>query len=204
MTKIKTILCIIVPVTQTVAEQKKTSVTAIWIAAWNSHDAQKVVTIFTTDVLFEDVTLGVVNHGSEELRKFAWPPVAAKSAGTRMISVPRGSRERIEPGNWSVLASDSPKFDVLATRIRAGSRTRPGSVKRASAGLSWMGPPGKKVPTGLTAEAPGMPTATTRPLRNWPYARSCAWTTPLSMIPNSNVALRTRNDLCLMSFILSF
>ena len=70
MSKSQTILCIIVLVTQTIAEQKKTSVTDIWIAAWNSHDAQEVVNIFTTDVLFEDVTLGVANHGSEELRKF--------------------------------------------------------------------------------------------------------------------------------------
>ena len=47
------------------------SIADSWIAAWNSQDAEKVVAIFTTDVLFEDVALGSVNHGSAELRKFA-------------------------------------------------------------------------------------------------------------------------------------
>jgi len=42
-----------------------------WAAAWNSHDVQRVVSLFTDDVTYEDVTFGAVNHGSEELRKFA-------------------------------------------------------------------------------------------------------------------------------------
>jgi len=42
-----------------------------WIAAWNSHDVEKVVPLFTNNVLYEDVTFGAVNHGSADLRKFA-------------------------------------------------------------------------------------------------------------------------------------
>jgi steroid delta-isomerase-like uncharacterized protein len=42
-----------------------------WIAAWNSHDAERVVGVFTEDVLYEDVAFGVVTHGPEELRAFA-------------------------------------------------------------------------------------------------------------------------------------
>ena len=42
-----------------------------WVAAWNSHDVDKVVPLFTNDVVYEDVTFGAVNHGSAELRKFA-------------------------------------------------------------------------------------------------------------------------------------
>jgi len=42
-----------------------------WVAAWNSHDVDKVVPLFTDDVVYEDVTFGAVNHGSAELRKFA-------------------------------------------------------------------------------------------------------------------------------------
>jgi steroid delta-isomerase-like uncharacterized protein len=53
------------------AAEKKTHTADSWIAAWNSHEAEKVVAIFTTDVLFEDVTFGAANHGSAELRKFA-------------------------------------------------------------------------------------------------------------------------------------
>jgi steroid delta-isomerase-like uncharacterized protein len=71
MRKIQTIACIVVLVTQTVAEQKKTSVADMWIAAWNSHDAGKVVAAFSPDVLFEDVTFGATNHGSRELQKYA-------------------------------------------------------------------------------------------------------------------------------------
>lgn len=42
-----------------------------WVAAWNSHDVNKVIPLFTDDVLYEDVTFGAVNHGSADLRKFA-------------------------------------------------------------------------------------------------------------------------------------
>ena len=41
------------------------------IAAWNSHDVEKVIPVYTEGVLYEDVTFGLVNHGSAELRKFA-------------------------------------------------------------------------------------------------------------------------------------
>jgi hypothetical protein len=42
-----------------------------WVAAWNSHDAEKFTPLFTDDAVYEDVTFGEVNHGSAELRKFA-------------------------------------------------------------------------------------------------------------------------------------
>lgn len=66
-----TVVTIVVLIAQMAAAQKKTPIADGWIAAWNSHDGEKVVAIFTTDVLFEDVTLGAVNQGSAELRKFA-------------------------------------------------------------------------------------------------------------------------------------
>lgn len=42
-----------------------------WIAAWNSHDPEKMVPVFTSEVFYEDVAFGEVSHGSAELRKFA-------------------------------------------------------------------------------------------------------------------------------------
>jgi steroid delta-isomerase-like uncharacterized protein len=42
-----------------------------WIDVWNSHDADEVVALFTHDAIYEDVSFGVVTHGSEELRAFA-------------------------------------------------------------------------------------------------------------------------------------
>lgn len=41
-----------------------------WIAAWNSHDPDKMVPLFTDDIFYEDVTFGEVSHNSAELRKF--------------------------------------------------------------------------------------------------------------------------------------
>jgi steroid delta-isomerase-like uncharacterized protein len=42
-----------------------------WVAAWNSHSPDKMLPLFTDDVLYEDVAFGEVSHGSAELRKFA-------------------------------------------------------------------------------------------------------------------------------------
>jgi steroid delta-isomerase-like uncharacterized protein len=53
------------------------SVAENWIAAWNSHDVDRVLGVFTSDVLYEDVPLGVVNRGAEELRAFAAGAFAA-------------------------------------------------------------------------------------------------------------------------------
>jgi len=49
----------------------ETRIVESWVAAWNSHDVEKVIPLFTDDVLYEDVTFGAVNHGSADLRKFA-------------------------------------------------------------------------------------------------------------------------------------
>ena len=42
-----------------------------WIAAWNSHNPDKILPLFTDDVFYEDVAFGEASHGSAELRKFA-------------------------------------------------------------------------------------------------------------------------------------
>ncbi len=41
-----------------------------WAEAWSSHDMEQVLALFTDDCIYEDVPLGVVNHGKEELRAF--------------------------------------------------------------------------------------------------------------------------------------
>lgn len=48
-----------------------------WIAAWNSHDPEKMVPVFTADVFYEDVAFGEVSHGRVEFRKFATDEFAA-------------------------------------------------------------------------------------------------------------------------------
>lgn len=42
-----------------------------WIAAWNSHDPEKMLSTFTDDVYYEDVTFAEVSRGQAEFRKFA-------------------------------------------------------------------------------------------------------------------------------------
>jgi steroid delta-isomerase-like uncharacterized protein len=42
-----------------------------WASAWSSNDTAKLLPLFTEDVVYEDVTFGAVNKGSENLRKFA-------------------------------------------------------------------------------------------------------------------------------------
>jgi steroid delta-isomerase-like uncharacterized protein len=41
------------------------------VAAWSSHDPERVVSLFADDCVFEDVTFGVVLRGKKDLRAFA-------------------------------------------------------------------------------------------------------------------------------------
>lgn len=38
-----------------------------YIAAWNSHDADKILSFFTDDGVIDDLALGKVSHGKKEL-----------------------------------------------------------------------------------------------------------------------------------------
>jgi len=40
-------------------------------AAWNAHDADKVASLYTDDVVYEDVAFGIIAHGHNEMRKMA-------------------------------------------------------------------------------------------------------------------------------------
>ena len=44
---------------------------ARWIAAWNSHDPDKMLPLFSDDIFYEDVAFSSANHGKAEVRKFA-------------------------------------------------------------------------------------------------------------------------------------
>jgi steroid delta-isomerase-like uncharacterized protein len=41
-----------------------------WASAWSAHDLQKVLSLFIDDCIYEDVALGVVNRGKDQLRAF--------------------------------------------------------------------------------------------------------------------------------------
>jgi steroid delta-isomerase-like uncharacterized protein len=42
-----------------------------WAAYWSAHDLERLLPLFTEDVVYEDIPMGVVNHGAAELRAFA-------------------------------------------------------------------------------------------------------------------------------------
>jgi len=39
-------------------------------AAWSSYDVEKIASFFTDDCVYEDVAVGVVNRGKQELKAF--------------------------------------------------------------------------------------------------------------------------------------
>jgi steroid delta-isomerase-like uncharacterized protein len=48
----------------------QTLVTNDVVAAWNSHDTEKVVSFYTDDIVYEDLAFGQIKRGKEELRAF--------------------------------------------------------------------------------------------------------------------------------------
>src|SRR5215470_13833453 len=42
-----------------------------WATAWSSREPDKLLSLFTDDCVYEDVTFGAINHGKKELRAFA-------------------------------------------------------------------------------------------------------------------------------------
>lgn len=47
---------------------KDTSIAQKWIDGWNSTDPEKLVSAFTPDGVYEDVTFGIVKKGSAQIR----------------------------------------------------------------------------------------------------------------------------------------
>ena len=53
------------------------AVFADYLAAWSSHDAEKVASFFTDDCVFEDMAFGIVMHGKNEVQEFVATTLAA-------------------------------------------------------------------------------------------------------------------------------
>ena len=56
-----------------------------YLAAWNSHDVEKIASFFTDDCVYEDVAVGAVSRGKEELKaltsKWSRRPVSSPATG---------------------------------------------------------------------------------------------------------------------------
>ena len=64
------ILAIVGPLSSR-AKAAHTAVAQAWMDAWNSHDPDKVIDVYTEDAVLEDVALGAVSRGLAEIRDFA-------------------------------------------------------------------------------------------------------------------------------------
>ncbi len=72
-----TTICLVALLAGSNARSDNSKVAENWIEAWNSHDVERILAVFTPDVIYEDVPFGVVNHGAAELRAFASGFIAA-------------------------------------------------------------------------------------------------------------------------------
>ena len=41
-----------------------------WAAGWSAHDPERLVAVFREDCVYEDIPLGIVSRGREDLREF--------------------------------------------------------------------------------------------------------------------------------------
>lgn len=57
------------PRTQTSIDGQLSTIERHW-AYWSAHDMDRLLSLFTDDVIYEDVTMGVVNKGKTQLRAF--------------------------------------------------------------------------------------------------------------------------------------
>ena len=96
-----------------------TQIASSWISFWNSRHASRAHTLFADNVVYEDVTLGVVNNGIAQLEAFAQ--------------------------DYFEAAPPDARFELLASDIRGGH----GTIEwlwTFTTTATYFGPtPGKKV-----------------------------------------------------------
>lgn len=66
-----------------------------WARYWSTHDMPRLLALFTDDCIYEDVTLGVANHGKDELTAFA------TSFFTAFPDFRVELRSRFDAGDWA-------------------------------------------------------------------------------------------------------
>ena len=91
-------------------------------AAWNAHDPDKVASLYTDDVIYEDVTFGLIARGHAEMRKmaadfFASVPDLKLEVVSNTSMRNRGSVEWIFSGTDVGLYKTGKKFSVRGASV---------------------------------------------------------------------------------------
>jgi steroid delta-isomerase-like uncharacterized protein len=90
-----------------------------WARYWTAHDWEHLLPLFTDDVVYEDVTMGAVNHGKTELRGFgeaffaAFPDVTFELT-TRFGNASLGGAEWVMRGTHG---GDLPGMPATSKRV---------------------------------------------------------------------------------------
>ena len=96
------------------------------ILAWNAHDPEKVAMFYTEDAVYEDATLGVANHGTADLRKFAKQffdesPDAKFTVTSSFMGDGHGYAEWVMTGTDVGMFKTNKHFQVRGASIMQGS-----------------------------------------------------------------------------------
>jgi steroid delta-isomerase-like uncharacterized protein len=85
-----------------------------WAAAWTAGDLERVAALFTDDCVYEDVAMGTINRGREELRTLQGGAVLAGTPHVQIMLTSRfvagqcGAMEWILSGSREVEISGLP------------------------------------------------------------------------------------------------
>jgi steroid delta-isomerase-like uncharacterized protein len=106
----------------TMGGDKSTDLLANNFAAWNAHDADKVASLYTDDVVYEDVAFGSVAHGHAEMKKmaadfFAGVPDFKLEVVSHTSMGNHGSVEWVFSGTDVGLFKTGKKFSVRGSSI---------------------------------------------------------------------------------------
>ena len=91
-------------------------------AAWNAHDADRVISLYSDDVVYEDVAFGLIARGHTEMRKmvadfFANVPDLKLEVVSDTVAGNRGSVEWVFSGTDVGLFKTGKKFSVRGASV---------------------------------------------------------------------------------------
>jgi len=104
-------------------------------AAFASHDIEKILSLYTDDVVYEDVVVGKTNHGKDELRAFmkdfiGGAPDIKMELKSIIVSGDRFCMEGVfsgtQTGNWADYPATGKSFSIRGVSV---GELRDGKIK---------------------------------------------------------------------------